>query len=109
MERNEKLERFVEITNKMKELEAEKKELQLELLMDIGDEPVMSEGGYKVTRTIRRTFTLKEEVNIEDVQKEFPEAVKLAADMEVLKATPDAHKYLDLKSSEYLTVGKPKK
>ena len=108
--RNDKLERFVEINRLIKELEEEKKSLQYDLLLELGDDPVYSEEGNKITKSKRTQVVLAPDIDVQQVKAEFPFCVKEEVDLDQLKATPDAHKFLTTKVSEFVLVGKaPKK
>lgn len=103
----EKLKRMIEITNKMKELEDEKKALSDSIIDDFWDEAVKIDG-YTVTKVIKRTPKLKEGIGVDEIRSKFPTAVEFKVDVKELESIPEAHQYLALTMSEYFMIKKDK-
>lgn len=93
----------------MKSLDEEKKALEEELMLEVGDEWVTTEDGYKITKVKRRTTSVKEWVTIADVQAKFPMCVKVEIDKKALEQEPEAHDLLEVNESEFIKVLEPKK
>lgn len=105
---SESLKRYLEIKAQMKGLEDEKKMLEKQLYLEIGDEGVVTEDWVKITKVKRRTVSVRKDISVADIQKEFPMCVKLEIDKKALEQEPEAHKYLETSESEYLKVTEPK-
>ena len=105
---SESIKRYLEINSQMKALEDEKKLLEEQLLIEIGDEGVVTEDGIKITKVKRRTVSVKKDVSIVDVQQRFPTCVKMEIDKKALEQEPEAHDLLETVESEYIKVTEPK-
>lgn len=101
------LDRYLEIKKMIDALEAEKKEIEQELLMEIWDEPVEKDW-FKVSKVKRRSVKVKSDVETSRVQYKFPMCVKVEIDVKALEKEPEAFDLLEVSESEYLKVTRPK-
>ena len=102
------LKRYLEIKSQMKALEDEKKLLEVDLLIEIWDEAIVTEDGTKITKVKRRTVNVKKDVSIVDVQQRFPTCIKVEIDKKALEQEPEAHDLLEVSETEYIKVTEPK-
>ena len=105
---SETLKRYLEIKSQMKALDDEKKLLEEQLLIEIGDEAVVTEDWTKITKVKRRTVSVKKDISVAEVQAKFPMCVKVEIDKKALEQEPDAHDLLEVTESEYIKVTEPK-
>ena len=102
------LKRYLEIKSQMKALEDEKKLLEVDLLIEIWDEAIVTEDGTKITKVKRRTVNVKKDVSIVDVQQRFPTCIIVEIDKKALEQEPEAHDLLEVSETEYIKVTEPK-
>lgn len=102
------LKRYLEIKSQIKALEDEKKLLEVDLLIEIWDEAIVTEDGTKITKVKRRTVNVKKDVSIVDVQQRFPTCIKVEIDKKALEQEPEAHDLLEVSETEYIKVTEPK-
>ena len=100
--------RYLEIKNQIKALEDEKKTLEVDLLIEIWDEAIVTDDGTKITKVKRRTVNVKKDVSIVDIQQRFPTCIKVEIDKKALEQEPEAHDLLEVSETEYIKVTEPK-
>lgn len=99
----EKLKRLYEIKTAIDELEKEKDLLQESVLEEIWDDVVV-DNWVKYSKTVRRTPKLRSWVSDSDVRLEFPDCVVFKTDVKALAEIPEAHKFLTLSTSEFISI-----
>ena len=103
----DKVKLLVKLKEQIKELTAQAKEIEKELLEQwIEKEQV---DNYVITKTVRVSFKLKKNVDENEIMDKFPTVVKVSIDTKSLSKEPWANEYLDVYETEYLTVKKIKK
>jgi len=103
---DENFKKFIELEEKIKELEAQKKELSLKILEDYDFNSV--EIGEKRLVRIKRQMVGIVPGKEDEVMVKFPEAIKTSMDTAKLKKIPEAWEYLEIKVTEFLQVKKAK-
>lgn len=82
-------------------------ELRKEIEEEMWDENIDAEYNGKkfhIIKIRRLSFNLKPGLNQEEILERFPLAVKTSIDLDVLKATAEAHDLFEPKESTYLAV-----
>lgn len=98
------IEKYIELKEQEKKIKEQIKELQPIVLEEIKDS--VEYNWYRATKSMRMTFKLKEEVDLEEIFEEYPEATELKINTKELSQSKWAKKYLDIEEKEYLTVKK---
>lgn len=98
MWKTEKMKRYFELWNMIKELTAERKAIGEEFLYDETFES-MVDGRMKLSKITKRKVLVKKGMD-EEVMTKFPEAVKQIIDVKVLQKDPDAADYLEINETQ---------
>lgn len=93
---------FAKASIEMKKYEKIKKTLSAKLLEQWVDTTVI--WWYKILRTQKTSIWLKEDVDVDVVKLEFPQATVVTLDLKALAQIPEAHQYLETKESPYYKV-----
>jgi predicted phage-related endonuclease len=105
---NEKLQKIIDIKSKIELLEAEMKNLQEEVKDEIKDK--VSYGGYVFSKRSKTTYTIKKEVDVSVLAKEYPELATVKIDAkELYKCAENPDSLVDTKVSEYIEMRADKK
>ncbi len=103
----EKLKRFVELNQLLKEMKAEKDKLKEELLPQFGNE-ARSVDNFNIYKQKRTTWKLKPEVDEEDIVLKYFEYAKFDLSSFVKKNEVAAKEIADPNTSEVLVVKEKK-
>lgn len=105
---NEKLQKIIDIRSKIEVLENQMKELQDEIKDEIKDK--VTYGWYVFSKRSKTTYTIKKEVDVSVLAKEYPELASVKIDAkELYKCAENPDSLVDTKVSEYIEMRADKK
>ena len=105
---NETLQKIIDIKSKIEILENQMKELQDEVKDEIKDKVVY--GWYVFSKRSKTTYTIKKEVDVNVLAKEYPELASVKIDAkELYKCAENPDSLIDTKVSEYIEMRADKK
>ena len=102
----ELVKKYIELKKKEKEIKEELQNVWALLIDNIED--AVEQDWYKISKWIRMSYKIKEDISEQEVIDKFPDAVDLKLNTKKISKLPDAKKYLEVEEKEYLSVRKIK-